>query len=373
MNVPFLDLHAAYQELKPEIDGAVARVLNSGRYILGEEVEAFESEFSAYVGAGYCIGVGNGFDALALSLKALGVGPGDEVVVPAHTFIATWMAVSDIGATPIPVDVNSKTYTLEPTLIESVITDRTRAIVPVHLYGHPADLDPILALARKYRLAVVEDAAQAHGARYKGQRIGAHGDLVTWSFYPGKNLGAMGDAGGVTTNCSALAQRLRRLSNYGSDKKYIHEEIGRNSRIDPVQAAILRVKLQYLDESNARRQAIAGEYERVLRGTRLTLPVVQDWAEHAWHLYVVRHASRDEVAHELAEQGIQTGKHYPHAVPEQAAYVSRRIGKIDLYKGQLANKLASEVLSLPLYPQMPHTEQTIKSILRVIHDNDQSD
>lgn len=367
MTVPFLDLHAAYEELKPEIDAAVARVLASGRYILGEEVEALEADFADYAGAKHCIGVGNGFDALALSLKALGIGPGDEVIVPAHTYIATWMAVSDVGATPIPVDVDEDIYTIDPALIEPAITERTRAVIPVHLYGHPADLDPILAIARKHDLPVVEDAAQAHGARYKGTRIGAHGDLVAWSFYPGKNLGAMGDAGGITTDRPELAQRLGRLRNYGSSQKYVHEEQGRNSRLDPIQAAILRVKLAYLDEWNARRQAIATEYHRALNDTALSLPTVADWAEHVWHLYVVRHARRDDIAQMLADRAIQTVNHYPHAIQEQPAYLSGMQDRGGACSRQLAHKLAAEVLSLPLFPQMTNTN--VNAIRKALKDN----
>ena len=269
MKVPFLDLRAAYLELKPEIDAAIARVLDSGWYILGPEVEAFEAEWAEYCGASHAVGVGNGMDALTLALRALQIGPGDEVIVPSNTYIATWLAVSAVGATPVPVEPDLATYNIDPALIPAAITPRTKALLPVHLYGQPADLDPILAIARQHNLAVVEDAAQAHGARYKGCRIGAHGDVVCWSFYPGKNLGALGDAGAVTTNRADLADRIRVLRNYGSREKYVNELQGVNSRIDPIQAAVLRVKLKVLDEWNARRCRIAALYSQELASLSL--------------------------------------------------------------------------------------------------------
>lgn len=361
MNVPFLDLHAAYRELKAEIDAAVARVLDSGRYILGEEVENFEEEYAEYVGAEYCIGLGNGFDALALGLKTLEIGPGDEVIVPAHTFIATWMAVSDLGATPVSVGVDETTYTMDPAFIEAAITERTRAILPVHLYGHPADLDSILTVAHRHGLAVIEDAAQAHGARYKGRRIGAHGDLVAWSFYPGKNLGAMGDAGGITTNRPELAQRLQSLRNYGSSRKYVHEIQGRNSRLDPIQAAILRVKLGHLDEWNARRQAIAEEYNRALAGTALQLPSVADWAEHVWHLYVVRYERRNQLASRLREEGVETMVHYPIAPQDQKAYVRYADSM-----SEQASIIWNEILSIPIYPHLIFIDEITDKIAKIL-------
>ena len=239
-HIPFLDLRSAYMELKDELDGAYHRVMESGWYILGQEVDQFEKEFAAYCGAEHCIGVGNGLDALHLILRAYGIGPGDEVIVPSNTYIATWLAVSQAGATPVPVEPDERTYNIDPARIEAAITPRTRALLPVHLYGQPADLDPILDIARRHGLKVIEDAAQAHGARYKGKRIGGHGDAVAWSFYPGKNLGALGDGGAVTTNDRELAERLRVLRNYGSRIKYVNEVQGFNSRLDPLQAAFLR-------------------------------------------------------------------------------------------------------------------------------------
>ena len=245
MKIPFLDLSAAYRELKTEINAAVSRVLESGWYILGPEVEAFESEWAAYCEAKHAVGLANGLDALTLALRALDIGPGDEVIVPSNTYIATWLAVTGVGATPVPVEPDVATHNIDPARIEAAITSRTRALLPVHLYGQPADMDPILDIASRHGLRVIEDAAQAHGARYKGKRIGAHGDIVCWSFYPGKNLGALGDAGAITTNDTALAERVALLRNYGSRQKYVNEEAGVNSRLDPIQAAVLRVKLGF--------------------------------------------------------------------------------------------------------------------------------
>jgi len=356
--VPFLDLGAAYRELQPEIDAAVARVLASGRYILGEEVKAFEEEYAAYCEARHCIGVANGLDALHLTLRALGVGPGDEVIVPSHTYIATWLAVSHCGATPVPVEPDERTFNLDPRRIAAAITPRTKVILPVHLYGQPADLDPILAIARRHDLKVLEDAAQAHGARYRGRRIGSHGDAVAWSFYPGKNLGALGDGGAVTTNDPGLAERVRVLRNYGSRSKYINDVQGFNSRLDPVQAAILRVKLRHLDDWNARRKALATEYTSRLTpdGSRLTphaspltLPQVPNWAEPVWHLFVIRHPQRDDLQRRLTAGGIGTLVHYPIPPHRQPAYAAagHRAGTFPL-----AARLADEVLSLPLGPHL---------------------
>ena len=349
MKVPFLDLHAAYLELKPEIDAAIARVLDSGWYILGPEVEAFEAEYAAYCEAEHAIGVANGLDALHLALLAMGVGPGDEVIVPSNTYIATWLAVSQCGATPVPVEPVEATYNIDPARIEAAITPATRVILPVHLYGQSADLDPILAIARKHGLRVLEDAAQAHGARYKGQRIGAHGDAVAWSFYPGKNLGALGDGGAVTTNDPALADRIRVLRNYGSRVKYVNEVKGFNSRLDPIQAAVLRVKLRVLDEWNARRRGIAQRYLAGLAGSGLLLPQVPEWAEPVWHLFVVRHPERDALVQRLNEAGVGTLIHYPVPPHLQEAYVEMGFG---VGAFPMAERMAREVVSLPMGAQM---------------------
>lgn len=345
--VPFLNLRSNYLELKLEIDAAVSRVLDSGMYILGPEVEAFEAEFSEYCGANHAVGVANGLDALHLALLAMDVGPGDEVIVPTHTYIATWLAVSHCGATPVPVECVEKTYNLNPNLVRAAITDRTKVILPVHLYGQPADLDPILAIAKEFGLRVLEDAAQAHGATYRGRRIGSHGDAVAWSFYPGKNLGAMGDAGAITTGDAELADRVRMLRNYGSRKKYVNDVVGFNSRLDPIQAAILRVKLKHLDNWNARRVAFAARYESNLSLSQLTKPHVPDWAQPVWHLYVVRHPRRDELQAWLSDKGIETLIHYPVPAFEQRAYESSAFSRYSL---RLAKDIANDVLSLPIGP-----------------------
>ena len=345
--IPFLDLKASYTELKSEIDGAVARVLDSGWYIGGAEVDGFESDYADYCGATHCVGVANGLDALYLALRAMEVGPGDEVIVPSNTYIATWLAVSHCGATPVPVEPDPRTCNLDPALIEAAITSRTKVILPVHLYGQPADLDPILALARKHRLRVLEDGAQAHGARYKGRRLGAHGDAVAWSFYPGKNLGAMGDGGAVTTNDDQIADRIRVLRNYGSRVKYVNEVQGYNSRLDPIQAAILRVKLAHLDDWNARRSTIARLYQDGLASTGLTLPHVPEWADPVWHLYVVQHRERDTLQNLLTQAGVATMIHYPIPPHLQSAYAPLGFGRGSF---PVSEALHDQVLSLPIGP-----------------------
>lgn len=359
--IPFLDLSAAYHELKTEIDRAVARVLDSGWYILGPEVEAFEAEWAAYCEAGHAVGLANGLDALILSLRALGVGPGDEVIVPSNTYIATWLAVSSVGAKPVPVEPDPLTHNIDPALINTAITSRTKVLLPVHLYGQPADLDPILTIARRNGLRVVEDAAQAHGARYKGKRIGAHGDIVCWSFYPGKNLGALGDGGAITTDEAELAQRIALLRNYGSRQKYVNEEIGVNSRLDPLQAAILRVKLPHLNAWTNRRRALAAAYTAKLTGSSLMLPHVPEWAEPVWHLFVVRTQAREALIDALGADGIGTLIHYPIPPHMQGAYAELGFAPGDL---PLACRLAQEVLSLPIGPQMSMTdcEEVIASV-----------
>lgn len=352
--IPFLDLKAPYLELKQEIDEAIARVVNSGWFIGGIEVDQFEAEYANYCGAAHAVGVGNGLDALHLALLAMNVGQGDEVIVPSNTYIATWLAVSQCDATPVPVEPDEATFNINPALIEAAITSRTKVILPVHLYGQPADLDPILAIARKYNLKVLEDGAQAHGARYKGQRIGAHGDAVAWSFYPGKNLGGMGDGGAVTTNDPEIAGRIRVLRNYGSRFKYVNEVRGYNSRLDPIQAAILRVKLYYLDKWNTRRRAIAGKYTEVLAQLGFRLPLVPDYAEPAWHLYVIRHQQRNLLQKSLHQSGIDTLIHYPIPPHRQQAYASGSLANIEL---PITERIASEILSLPIGPHLSTDQQ----------------
>lgn len=351
--IPFLDLKSPYLELKAEIDEAMARVAGSGWYIGGPEVEQFEADYAHYCGATAAVGVANGLDALHLALLAMDVGPGDEVIVPSNTYIATWLAVSQCGAIPVPVEPDEATYNIDPTLIEAAITPRTKVILPVHLYGQPADLDPILAIARKHGLRVLEDAAQSHGARYKGKRIGAHGDAVAWSFYPGKNLGALGDGGAVTTNDPEIADRIHVLRNYGSRVKYINEVKGFNSRLDPLQAAVLSVKLRHLDEWNARRQSIAASYLRGLKNAKLLLPKVPSWAGPVWHLFVIRHPQRDELARRLSEAGVGTLIHYPIPPHRQQAYAEANYTEGTF---PIAECIASEVLSLPICPHTSITE-----------------
>ena len=343
--IPFLNLRDAYLELKPEIDAAVARVLDSGWYILGPEVEAFEREYAEYCQAQHCVGLADGLDALHLGLKALGVGPGDEVIVPSNTYIATWLAVSQCGAVPVPVEPDELTYNINPALIEQAISPRTKVILPVHLYGQPADMDPILAIARKHGLKVLEDGAQAHGAEYKSKRIGAHGDIVTWSFYPGKNLGALGDGGAITTDNADLADKIRVLRNYGSRVKYVNEVQGVNSRLDPIQAAVLRVKLKHLNDWNARRADLAGQYLQGLQGADLDLPFVPEWAKPCWHLFVVRSRQRDALQKHLEQNGVGSLIHYPIPPHKQQAYADMAFAA-DAFP--LANAMADEVLSLPM-------------------------
>jgi dTDP-4-amino-4,6-dideoxygalactose transaminase len=350
VKVPFLDFVGPYEELKAELDEAYFRFMRSAWYVLGKEVEAFENEFADYCGAKHCVGVGNGLEALHLILRAYGIGKGDEVIVPSNTYIATWLAVSYADATPVPVEPDSKTFNLDPEQIEAAITPKTKAIMPVHLYGQPADMDPILKIARKHGLKVIEDNAQAQGARYKGRRTGSLGDAAGNSFYPGKNLGAFGDAGAVTTNDAELADKIRILRNYGSKKKYYNEVKGYNSRLDELQAAFLRVKLKKLDGWNGRRRAVAENYLQGLRGaTDLTLPFVPTWAEPVWHLFVVRHPKRDWLQQKLAEKEIGTLIHYPVPPHLSGAYADAKWQRGNF---PIAEELSDIVLSLPMGPHL---------------------
>jgi len=347
----FLNLKRANAPHEAAIQLAIQGVLDSGWYILGKETEAFESEFAAYCGAKHCIGVANGLDALSLILRASDIGAGDEVIVPSNTFIATWLAVSQVGATPVPVDPDSSTHNMDPGLLESVLSTRTRAIIPVHLYGQPADMSPINSFARKHGLLVVEDAAQAHGAEYCGKRAGVLGDAAGFSFYPGKNLGALGDAGAITTNDTALADRLRKLRNYGSSIKYCHEFQGVNSRLDEVQAAVLRVKLPHLDSENARRRELAGQYRQGLASSKLILPEALPYVDPVWHLFVIRTAHRNALHAALRAANIGCMVHYPTACHLQAAYANRTWPKLPV-----AERFQHEVLSLPLAPYLSSSE-----------------
>lgn len=345
--IPFLELKPTYLELKEEMDLAYHRVMNSGWYLMGAETEAFESEFAAYVGAKHCVTVGNGLDALRIALEAHGIGPGDEVIVPAHTFIATWLAVSQCGAVPVAVDVRRDTANMDASLLEGARTNRTKAIIPVHLYGQPADMEPIHEFASRHGLVVIEDAAQAHGARYRGSMCGTLGHAAAFSFYPGKNLGAFSDGGAITTDDAGVARKARMLRNYGSEKRYYHELAGTNSRLDELQAAFLRVKLRHLDEWNRRRAGFADLYFSRLSvlEPRLSLPLVPEWASPVWHLFVIRHDMRDRLQQYLADHGIQTTIHYPIPPHLSAAYQSH-----SGLSFPVAEEISGRILSLPCGP-----------------------
>lgn len=350
MPVPFYDLKAAHAALQPELDAVWRHMLSGGQLILGPDLEAFEAGFAEYCGARFCVGVGNGLDALTLALRAMDVGPGDEVIVPSHTFIATWLAVLVVGARPVPIEPEARGFNLDPNRLEAALGARTKAILPVHLYGHPADLRAIQEIAERHGVPVLEDAAQAHGARCHGQRVGGLGRAAAFSFYPTKNLGALGDGGAVVTNDAALAERLRRMRNYGSIEKYRHTTRGVNSRLDSLQAAVLSVKLRTLDAWNARRRRIAAMYSEGLAGVpHVTTPTVAPWAEHVWHLYVIRCARRDALQAELTRRGIGTLIHYPLAPHLQGACAGLGFKAGDL---PLAERLADEVLSLPMWPHL---------------------
>lgn len=351
MTVPFLDLGAASRELAAAQQAAIERVVESGWFVLGPEVERFERDFAASAGAEHAIGVGNGLDALRLTLEALGIGTGDEVLVPSHTFVATWLAVAATGARIVPVEPATHAFLPSPEEYATAITPRTAAIVPVHLYGEPADLPGLAALADRHGLALVADAAQAHGAHIGGRAAGAFGTASTWSFYPAKNLGALGDAGAITTDDAALAARLRRLRNYGSETKYVHLERGVNSRLDELQAAVLGVRLHVLDAWNDRRRVIAGRYAAGLRDAGLDLPVAADG--HVWHLYVVQAEDRDGLAARLAADGIGTLVHYPVPCHRQAAFAGFALAGLRL---PVAERLAATVLSLPIGPHLSATD-----------------
>lgn len=345
--ISFLDLKRLNLLYKSEIDAAIARVINSGWYVLGDEVNAFEDEFAEYCEVKHCIGVANGLDALHLILRGYGIGPGDEVIVPGNTFVATWLAVSHVGATPVAVEPDERTYNIDSSLIQAAITSRTKAIIPVHLYGQPADMESINAIAHKNGLRVIEDAAQAHGARYHGKRVGSLGDAAGFSFYPGKNLGGLGDGGAITTNDDELAESLRKLRNYGSSVKYHHDVLGFNSRLDEIQAAVLRVKLKHLDKSNADRHRVAALYLNNLRDLDIILPHVLDNTEPVWHLMVIRTSDRAALQAALNDANIGSMIHYPIACHQQAAYAGVQQSSLPL-----SEMLQHQVLSLPMAPYL---------------------
>jgi dTDP-4-amino-4,6-dideoxygalactose transaminase len=362
MKVPFLELISPCADIQTKINDSIQKVINSGLFILGPEVEGFEAEFAEYCGVSHCIGVGNGLDALQLILRAMGIGPGDEVIVPAHTFIATWLAVSHVGATPIPVDISIQSYNLDPALIEAAITSKTKAIMPVHLYGRPARMDVISDIAKRHGLKVIEDAAQAHGACFQGNRAGSLGDAAAFSFYPGKNLGAIGDAGAITTNDSDLAEQLRLLRNYGSKQKYVHACAGVNSRLDELQAAVLRVKLRQLDLWNQQRKEIATRYYETLSKLDLVLPITVADEESSWHLYVVRSSARERALAHLADSGIGALIHYPIPPYRQEAYKAI-VENPDFFP--VTEKISSEILSLPIGPHL--SDSQVDLVINCLH------
>lgn len=359
--IEFSKFNKMHEEIKKELKDAVDNVIESNYFIQGKNLAAFEENYAKYCGVKYCIGVGNGLDGITLSLKAIGVEAGDEVIIPSHTFIATALAVSNIGATPVFVEPNTKDYTIDYTKIEEKITNRTKAIIVVHLYGQCADMDNIMQIAKKHNLKVVEDAAQAHGATYKGRKAGSLGDIAEFSFYPGKNLGAFGDGGCVVTNDKELADRVRKLSNYGSSKKYVHDLKGVNSRLDEMQAAILNVKLQYLDKWNKERERIANLYLNGIHNPQIVSPEVSEYNKHVWHLFVIRVEDRDKFIKYMEEKEIKTLIHYPTAIHKQEAY--SEYSNLDL---PLAVEYAKTVVSLPMYYGL--TDEEIQYVIDAINN-----
>lgn len=347
MNIPFLNLKASYLEIREEIEKASIRVFQSGHYINGQECIDFENDFALYCESKYCVGVGNGLDALRLILEAYEIGNGDEVIVPSNTFIATWLAVSQVGATPVPVEPDSNTFNINPKLIEAAITKKTKAIIVVHLYGQAADMDAITVVAKTYNLKIIEDSAQAHGARYKGRQVGSLGDAAGFSFYPGKNLGAFGDAGAITTKNKTIAEKIRTLGNYGSKVKYQNEFKGQNSRLDELQAALLKEKLKKLNEWNIRRKKIAQYYLENINNNAIILPENPSWSDSVWHLFVIKCVDRDKFYSKLNIAGIGTMIHYP--VPPHLSGAYREYADFEL---PVAAELARTVLSLPIGPHL---------------------
>jgi len=349
IQVPFLDLKAQYQSIKPEIDAAIARVLDTSQFVLGSEVVGFEREFAAYCGADECIALNSGTSALHLALLATGIGPGDDVITVPFTFVASVAAILYAGARPILVDIEPHSFTMDPAAIEGAVTSRTKAILPVHLYGQPADMDPILEVAKRNNLVVIEDAAQAHGAKYKGRPVGSLGDIACFSFYPTKNLGAYGEGGAVTTSDAQYARRIRMLRDWGQDRKYHHVLRGFNYRMEGLQGAILRVKLRHLDQWTGARRAAASKYNRLLADCGLNLPTEMPWARHVYHVYTVRTEDRDGLQAALQAEGIQTAVHYALPAHLQPAYddLGYSVGTFPE-----SEKAAKEVLSLPLYPEI---------------------
>ena len=362
MNVPFVSFKPLEKELDSQLRAAFDRVLENSWYIDGKEDKAFEDAFAIYCDTKYCVGCGNGLDALMLALKALDIHEGDEVIVPSNTFIATALAVTYVGATPVFVEPDIRTYNIDPAKIEEKITRKTKAIMPVHLYGLPCDMDPIMAIAKKHGLYVIEDCAQAHGATYKGKVIGSFGDAAGFSFYPGKNLGALGDAGATVTNNEELAKKVRALGSYGSDYKYHHIYKGNNSRLDELQAAFLAAKLPLMDKVNENRRAIADRYMAGITNPKIILPHVPEYAVPVWHLFSVRTEKRDELAQHLADKGISTNKHYPIPMHLQDCYKDLNIPKGAL---PIAEEISVTQLSLPMFYGM--TEEQINYVIDAVN------
>jgi len=358
MKIPFVSFIPLEKELDHELRGAFDRVFTRSWYIEGEEDKAFEQAFAEYCGVKYAVGTGNGLDALMLALKSLGIGEGDEVIVPSNTFIATVLAVTYVGATPVFVEPDISTFNIDPSRIEDKITAKTKAIMPVHLYGQACDMDPVMEIAKKHSLYVVEDCAQAHGATYKGRKIGTFGDVAGFSFYPGKNLGALGDAGAVITNDKEIAEKVRALGNYGSDYKYHHIYKGNNSRLDELQAAFLAAKLPMLDKVNEERRRIAALYSAGIKNEKVILPVVREDCVPVWHIYAVRCAERDALEKHLADLEIKTNKHYPIPIHLQECYSDLGLGKGCL---PIAEEISATELSLPLYYGM--TDEQIQYVI----------
>jgi dTDP-4-amino-4,6-dideoxygalactose transaminase len=365
MEIPFVDLKAQYATIRNESAAGFDEALTSMNLLLGPNVRAFEVEFADYCQARYALGVANGTDALYLALKACGVGAGDEVITVSHSFIATAEAIVNLGAVPVYVDVDPETYTLDPSKLKPAITSKTRAIIPVHLYGQMADMDPIMEIARQYGLVVIEDACQAHGAEYKGRRAGSIGDAAAWSFYMGKNLGAYGDAGAITTNSKAVADHIRLLRDHGSKVKYEHDEMGMNSRLDELQAVVLRVKLPYLDQWNAARRSHSDTYRRLLEEAYVTLPAEAAYGKHVYHLFVVQTDDRERVREVLTSHGIATGIHYPIPIHDQIA--SRSIGRV-VGSMKVTDSLAPRILSLPMYAELEERQiDFVSTCVRNVH------
>ncbi|MCS7014325.1 MAG: DegT/DnrJ/EryC1/StrS family aminotransferase [Chloroherpetonaceae bacterium] len=361
MKIPFVDLKAQYQSIKSEIDSAIANVISETAFISGKYAKAFEEEFAAYIGIKHCISCANGTDSIEILLKAMGIGHGDEVIVPANSWISTSEAVTTVGATPVFVDILPDYYTIDPSKIEEKITPRTKVIIPVHLYGLPAEMDEIMAIARKYGLRVLEDCAQSHGATYKGKMTGTFGDCASFSFYPGKNLGAYGDAGAMVTNDDEIARIARLIANHGQPRKNEHEIEGRNSRLDGIQAAVLSVKLRHLENWTEARRRNANLYRKYLSGTHVVLPKEPEYSRHVYHLFVVRVTNREKIIDTLRAEGIETGIHYPTPLPLLKAY--QRFG----HKPEdfpVASSQMGKILSLPMYPEL--TEEMIEFVAKKI-------